>query len=119
MPNSSAMWLVVAFGSPWALNIARLASRMFSRVRFDIACGPPSAAQLLHQIDVFLHRLVRLHALEFAPGLVFGGADEIEEPRFRPGNVAVGTLLEQCVELEQGVVVGAIIEFLDVLGGAR
>src|SRR6478672_7604134 len=32
MPSSSAMWLVVTFGSPCALNIARLVSRMRSRV---------------------------------------------------------------------------------------
>src|SRR6185312_3054157 len=112
------MWLVVTFGSPCALNIARLASRMRSRVCFAaIAAGRPSAAQLLDQVDVFLHRLVGLHAFELGPGLVFGGADEIEESRLRAGYVAIGTLLEQRVELEQGVVVGAIVKFLDVFSG--
>ena len=46
-------------------------------------------------------------------------ADEIEEAGFGPRHVAVGTLLVERIQLEQGVVVGTLAEFLDVLGGLR
>src|SRR5688572_24423992 len=98
------MWLVVTFGSPCALNIASDASRMRWRVcRATRRC---SGRQLFHQVDIFLHRVVLAGALELGPGFVLGGADEIEEPGLVAADIAFGALLVQCVEAEQGVVVG-------------
>src|SRR6185312_13757297 len=114
------MWFVVTFGSPAALNIERLVSRIRSRVwramprsRFERR----SAAELLHEVDVFLHRLVALRALELRPRLVLGRADEIEEAGLRAGDVAFRSLLVERVELEQRVVVGTFGQFLDVFRG--
>src|SRR5689334_14590642 len=112
------MWFVVTFGSPAALNIARLVSRMRSRVwramRGAVKAECFLAAELFHEIDVLLHRLVALRALELRPRFVFRGADEIEEARFRSRHVAFRSLLVERVELEQRVVVGTFGEFPDV-----
>ena len=48
-------------------------------------------------------------------GFVFGGADKIEEAGLLAVYVAFGTLLEQGVELEQGVVVRPRAQPFDVL----
>src|SRR5690606_36485323 len=74
-----------------------------------------SAAQLGDQVDVFLLRFVLAGALELGPGLVLGGADEVEEARLVALDVAVGALLVQRVQAQQGVVVGPLGQSLDVL----
>src|ERR1700746_2479937 len=112
------MWFVVTFGSPRALNIATLVSRVRSRVcRAAMPWRRASGAELAYQIDVLLHRFVGLHALELRPGFVLGRADEIEETGLRAGYVAFVALLVQRIQLQQRGVVGAFAEFLDVLGG--
>src|SRR5580765_3933835 len=109
------MWFVVTFGSPCALNIARLISRMRSFVcRAICAARGWSAAELFYQIDIFLLRVFALGALELGPGFVLGRADEIEEAGLRPRDIAFGALLVERVELEQGVVVRPLLEQLDV-----
>src|SRR4029079_14586842 len=51
------------------------------------------------------------------PGFVFRRADEVEKARLRSRHVALGSLLVQRIELEQRVVVRALLELLDVFGG--
>src|SRR5690606_40549217 len=56
-------------------------------------------------------------ALELGPGLVLGGADEVEEARLVALDVAVGALLVQRVQAQERVVVGPLGQSLDVLFG--
>src|SRR5690606_34847969 len=93
--------------SPWGGAVAVRAGRV----------GWWSAAQLGDQVDVFLLRFVLSGALELGPGLVLGGADEVEETRLVALDVAIGALLVQGVQAQQGVVVGPLGQALDVLLG--
>src|SRR5688572_30554938 len=116
------MWFVVTFGSPRSLNIARLRSRMRSRV-FGLsaaaAIGDPGAsgAELLHEVDVLLLRVGLARALELRPRVVLRGADEIEEAGLLALHVALGALLVEGVELQHRVVVGTLRQLVDVLRG--
>ncbi len=76
-----------------------------------------SAGELAHEVDVLLHRVLAAGALELRPGLVFRGADEVEEARLRAVDVALGALLVERVQLEQDIIAGAIGQRLDVPGG--
>src|SRR6185312_5572069 len=76
-----------------------------------------SHPKLPYQLDVLLLRLVRAHAPQARPCLVFRGIDEIEEAWLGAADVAVGGLLVERVQLQQGVVVRALGETLDVLRG--
>src|SRR5690348_3858928 len=73
-----------------------------------------SSLQLMHQFDVFLSRIVGAHAAQARPRFVFRGVDEIEEAGLGAADVAVGGLLVERVEFQQGVVVGAGRKTLDV-----
>src|SRR5690348_681060 len=76
-----------------------------------------SSLQLMHQFDVFLLRVIGAHAAQARPRFVFRGVDEIEEAGLGTADVAVGGLLVERVEFQQGVVVGARRKTLDVFGG--
>src|SRR5690348_18266655 len=76
-----------------------------------------SSLQLIHQLDVFLLRIVGAHAAQARPRFVFSGVDEIEEAGFGAADVAVGGLFVERVKFQQRVVVGARWEVPDVFGG--
>src|SRR6476660_4306200 len=101
------MWLVVTLGSPCALNIASDASRMRWRVCRAIV-EVRSAAEFLHQVHVFLHRLVLARTGQLGPGLVLGGAHEVEETGLGAADVAFRALLVEGVQPEEGVVVRSL-----------
>src|SRR5690348_18192585 len=111
------MWFVVTLGSPWSLNSASEASRIRWRVCLAMPARGPSGKQLLDQRHVLLHGLLAAGALQFLPGLVLRGADEIHEARARTPDVTLGALLVECVQAEHGVVVGTVGQRLDVRGG--
>src|SRR6185312_7831560 len=75
-----------------------------------------SGQQLAHQSDVAAHGFVRGHAAQLRPGLVLGGADEVEKAGPGALEVAFGALLVEGVQFQQGVVVGAPGQVLDIFG---
>jgi len=79
--------------------------------------GAAAAAQRLDPVDVLLLRVGLCGALELFPGFVLGGAYEVEEAGLGTADVALGALLVQRVQAQQGVVVGAVGQRLDVFGG--
>src|SRR6185312_16178804 len=83
----------------------------------DASAVRGSGPQLLHEGDVAAHRLALRQAAQLQPGRVLGRAHEIEKAGLFALRVALRTLLVERVELEQGVVVGTVIQPFHVLGG--
>src|SRR5690606_40545467 len=73
-----------------------------------------SALEAFDELDIAPLRLVALGALEGLPGIPLGAADEVGHARAIATGVAFGRLLVQGVELEQGRVVGTLVEALGI-----
>ena len=69
------------------------------------------------EVDILLLGAFARHALELAPGLVLGGAHEVEEAGPVAAHVAFGALPVERIQAQQGVVVGPLGERLHVPGG--
>src|SRR6185437_7654974 len=75
-----------------------------------------SGRQLPYQCDVATHGFLFGDAVQLHPGFVLRGADEVEEAGLGTLEITLGTLLVECVQFQQGVVVRTFGQSLDVLG---
>src|SRR5690348_9486792 len=117
--NCSCPWHAAVSCADSTLKPTRrrgLQGRLLTAAASCAAVRTWSGPELPHQLDIFLSSLVGAHAAQARPGFVLRGVDEIEEAGFGAVDVAIGGLLVERVEFQEGVVVRALGQTLDVFG---
>ena len=79
--------------------------------------GRSGILERFNQINVLLHGRFPGGALQLGPSIVLGTAYQVSEARTLAFDIAARSLLKGGVQLEQGVVIGALTEFFAVVSG--